>query len=65
MQKVILKVYIKNKLFPLFVCEIVNDIENTLAKFNEQLNDRTKDIVTFGSISFARSDFRYYTTKNK
>ena len=59
-QKVFLKLYVKGKIRPLFTCEIVDNVENTIKSLDEKLNDRNLSTVTFGQVSFWRTDFRYY-----
>lgn len=58
MKKAILKLYVAKKLRPLFVADIYDDIEATINDLLNQLNDRSKFVITFGNLTFRREDFR-------
>ena len=60
MQKAKIKLYVRKKLFPLFECEITDDIEASLKELQDKLNDRSADTIKFGQICFKREDFRYF-----
>lgn len=59
MQKIILKIYIKNKKLPL--CEVNVESDEIVDKLYEELNDTSKTVIKFGQIVFAISEFRYLT----
>ena len=60
MKKVILRLFIKNRKKPLFECEIIEDVESTIRKLEDRLNDRTSDAIHFGQVCFARSEFEHF-----
>lgn len=63
MQKAIIKLYIKNRRFRLFRCEIADDAERVIKDLIDKLNDRSLDTVTFGQVVFRREEFRYFEIK--
>lgn len=63
MQKIILKIYIKNKRLPL--CEVNVESDEIINKLYEDLNDTSKNVIKFGQIVFAISEFRYLTIEYK
>lgn len=63
MQKIILKIYVKNKRLPL--CEVNVESDEIINKLYEDLNDTSKNVIKFGQIVFAISEFRYLTIEYK
>ena len=63
MQKIILKIYIKNKRLPL--CEVNVESDEIINKLYEDLNDTSKNVIKFGQIVFAISEFKYLTIEYK
>lgn len=60
MQKVILTLYLENKRKPLFECEISDDVEATVKKLEDSLNDTKLEVIHFGQSCFKRSAFKYF-----
>lgn len=65
MQKVILKVYIHGRIRPLIVCDIVNNVEETIKDFVAQLNNKDLHSVQLGTVGFNRADYHYHTYEYK
>lgn len=63
MQKIILKIYIKNKKLPL--CEVNVESDEIINKLYEDLNNTSKNVIKFGQIVFAINEFRYLTIEYK
>ena len=63
MQKIILKIYLKNKRRPL--CEITLSSMDLYKEFIELLNDNNSNVIEIGQVSFAKSEFRYAVFKYK
>lgn len=57
MQKIVLRIYIKGMKKPLCTCDVEN--ENVLDTIYQKV--KNDDIVKFGQIIFAKSEFRYAT----
>ena len=64
-QKVFLKLFIKGKISPLFVCEIADDAEKTIKSLDDKLNDEKVSVIHFGQVCFNRREFRYYQIEYK
>ena len=62
MQKIVLKIYIKNKRSPLCIVDI--ESQDTFDKLYEMVNNE-KQVVKFGQIMFATNEFRYATIEYK
>lgn len=65
MQKAILKVYLIDSRHPLFSCEIINNVDETLTEFKKLINDKTLETIEFGQVCFKRSLFHHYELKFK
>ena len=65
MKKAILKLYIINRIRPLFTADIYDDVDKTIDKLIEDLNDRSKEVITFGSLTFKKSLFRMFKVEYK
>lgn len=65
MQKIRIKLYLKGKKFPLFVCDIPSGSEIVLEDFKRDLKDETVKIVEFGQAAFAREEFSHYLIEYK
>lgn len=62
MQKIVLKIYIKNKRKPL--CIVDAESQDTFDKLYEMVNNGDQ-VVKFGQIMFATNEFRYATIEYK
>lgn len=62
MQKIVLKIYVKNKRRPLCIVDV--ESQDTFDKLYEMLNNGDQ-VVKFGQIIFASSEFRYATIEYK
>lgn len=62
MQKIVLKIYIKNKRSPLCIVDV--ESQDTFDKLYEMVNNG-KQVVKFGQIMFATNEFRYATIEYK
>ena len=65
MQKARIKLFLQNKMRPLFVCEIVDKVEESVQELETKINDKTKETVRFGPYCFKRTDFKYFEIEYK
>lgn len=57
----ILKLYLKNKIRPFFVCEMEEGSSKAIIEdLKSQLNNKKLEVVEFGEVCFARSEFHHY-----
>jgi hypothetical protein len=58
MQRIIIKIYIKNKILPLATVEVEDS-----KKFDElyEIIENARNVVKFGQVVFLKTEFRYAT----
>lgn len=62
MQKIVMKIYVKNKRRPLCIVDV--ESQETFDKLYDMLNTGDQ-VIKFGQIIFASSEFRYATIEYK